>query len=90
MSKEALKTLSSEKIHNTIFKYWQHPESVYIKATDSAGNIIFDDNISVDLFKIDKLVKDLHKLSETYQFDIFIRYKGFSVDDVLISFKHSI
>lgn len=90
MSKEALKTLTSEKIHSTIFKYMLHPESVYIKTTDSAGNIIFDDTISIDLFKIDKLVKDLHKLSETYQFDIFIRYKGFSVDDVLISFKHSL
>jgi hypothetical protein len=90
MDKEALKTLSSEKIHNTIFKYWLHPESVYIKTTDSADNIIFDDTIKVDLFKIDKLIKDLHKLSETYQFNIFIRYKGFSKDDVLISFKHSL
>lgn len=90
MNKEALKTLSSEKIHNTIFKYWQHPKKVYIKVTDSVNNIIFDDEIFIDLFKIDKLVKDLHKLSETYQFEVFIRYKGFSKDDVLISFKHSL
>ena len=86
----SIESLTTEKFNQTLFKYWLHPETIYIKAKDANDNVIIDKSIEVDLFKIDKLVKDLHRLSEAYGYEIFIRYKGFSKDDVLITFKHSL
>lgn len=90
MNKKAVQTLTAEKLFTSLNKYRQHPETVYLKAVDFAGNVIFDDILKIDLFKIDKFIKELHKLSEVYKIDIVTRYKGFSADDVIITFKHSL
>ena len=90
MIEESLSTLSSEKIHNTLFKYWLHPQKVYICVKDANRKIIFDNAIEVDTFKIDKLVNELHKLSNTYHFEIFIRYKGYENFDTCIKISPSL
>lgn len=85
--KNANKVLTSEKIFNTLNKYKLHTESIYFKAVDFAGNVFFDNVFEIELFKIDKFVKDMHKLSEIYN---IIRCKGFSSDNEVITFKHSL
>lgn len=90
MDKKTVQTLTAEKLFTSLNKYRQHPETVYLKAVDFVGNVIFDDILKVDLFKIDKFIKELHKLSEVYKIDVVIRYRGFSSDEVVITFKHSL
>lgn len=90
MDKKAIQTLTAEKLFTSLNKYRLHPETVYLKAVDFAGNVIFDDILKIDLFKIDKFIKELHKLSEIYKIDIIARYMGFSSDEVVITFKHSL
>ena len=88
--KNAIKVLTGEKIFSTLNKYKLHTEIIYFKASDFAGNVLFDNTLSIDLFKIDKFVKEMHKLSEVYNIDIVIRYKGFASDNEVITFKHSL
>ena len=88
--KNAIKVLTGEKVFSTLNKYKLHSETVYLKAVDFAGNVLFDNSLSIDLFKIDKFVKEMHKLSEVYNIDVVIRYKGFATDDEVVTFKHSL
>lgn len=88
--KNATKVLTGEKVFSCLNKYKLHPETIYLKAVDFAGNVLFNNNFEIDLFKIDKFVKDMHKLSEVYNIDIIIRYKGFTSDNEVIAFKHSL
>lgn len=90
MDKKAIQTLTAEKLFTTLNKYRQQPEMIYLKAVDFACNVVFDDALKVDLFKIDRFIKELHKISEVYKIDMVIRYKGFSADDIVITFKHSL
>ena len=88
--KNAIKVLTSEKVFSTLNKYKLHTEAIYLKAVDFTGNVLFDNVFEIELFKIDKFVKDMHKLSEVYSIDIIIRYKGFTSDNEVITFKHSL
>lgn len=90
MDKKAIKTLTGEKLFTCLNKYLQHPETVYLKAVDFVGNVLFDDTLKIDLLKIDEFVKDMHKLSETYKIDVVVRYRDFSSDEVAITLKHSL
>ena len=90
MDKKAVQTLTEEKIFTLFNKYRLHPEEVYFKAVDFAGNILFDDTLKIDLLKIDSFIKDLHKISEVYNIDVTIKYMGFLNSENVITFGHSL
>lgn len=85
-----IQTSTNEKIFALLGKYQEIPKTVYLKVVDFAGNVLFDDSITVDLFKIDNFIKDLRKLSENYKIDIVIRYKKITGGDIIATFKHSL
>lgn len=76
MKKDALSVLSTEKLYTTLNKYSLHPEVIHLKVYSPDNNVIYDNELKIDLFKLRRFISEMQVLTDTYGIKSEIYYEG--------------